>query len=42
MLSEKKSIIEEMSKQQKDLGFRWFIGVMSLEKKNCKKQKKTG
>lgn len=42
MLSEKKSIIEKMSKQQKDLGFRWFIGVMSLEKEKLQKQKKTG
>ena len=31
-LNEKKSVIEEMSKQQNDLDFRWFIGVIALEK----------
>ena len=31
-LHEKKSVIEEMSKQQNDLDFRWFIGVIALEK----------
>ncbi len=38
-LNEKKSVIEEMSKQQKDLDFRWFIGVMSLEKEELLKAK---
>ena len=38
-LNEKKSIIEEMSKQQNDLDFRWFIGVMSLEKEALLKAK---
>ena len=38
-LNEKKSVIEEMSKQQNDLDFRWFIGVMSLEKEELMKAK---
>lgn len=38
-LHEKKSVIEEMSKQQNDLDFRWFIGVMSLEKEELLKSK---
>ena len=38
-LNEKKSVIEEMSKQQNDLDFRWFIGVMSLEKEELLKAK---
>lgn len=38
-LNEKKSVIEEMSKQQNDLDFRWFIGVMSLEKEELLKSK---
>ncbi len=38
-LNERKSIIEEMSKQQNDLDFRWFIGVMSLEKEELLKAK---
>ena len=36
-LNEKKTIIEETSKQQNDLHFRWFIGVMSLEKEELMK-----
>lgn len=36
-LNDKKSVIEEMSKQQNDLDFRWFIGVMSLEKEELLK-----
>ena len=36
-LNEKKTIIEETSKQQNDLDFRWFIGVMSLEKEELMK-----
>ena len=38
-LNEKKSVIEEMSKQQNDLDFRWFIGVMDLEKEELLKSK---
>ena len=38
-LNEKKSVIEEMSKRQNDLDFRWFIGVMSLEKEELLKAK---
>lgn len=38
-LHEKKSVIEEMSKQQNDLDFRWFIGVMSLEKEELLKSR---
>ena len=38
-LNEKKSVIEETSKQQNDLDFRWFIGVMSLEKEALLKAK---
>ena len=36
-LNEKKTIIEETSKQQNELDFRWFIGVMSLEKEELMK-----
>ena len=38
-LNEKKSVVEEMSRQQNDLDFRWFIGVMSLEKEELLKAK---
>ena len=38
-LNEKKSVIEETSKQQNELDFRWFIGVMSLEKEELLKAK---
>ena len=38
-LNEKSSVIEEMSKLQNDLDFRWFIGVMSLEKEELLKAK---
>ena len=38
-LTEKKSVIEEMSKRQADLDFRWFYGVMSLEKAELLKAK---
>lgn len=38
-LNEKKSVIEETSKQQNDLDFRWFIGVMALEKEELLKSK---
>ena len=38
-LDEKKSVIEEMGERQKDLDFRWFIGVMSLEKEELLKAK---
>ena len=40
-LNEKSSVIEEMSKLQNDLDFRWFIGVMSLEKEELLKAKET-
>ena len=40
-LNEKSSVIEEMSKQQNALDFRWFIGVMSLEKEELLKAKET-
>lgn len=40
-LNEKKSVIEEMSKQQNNLDFRWFIGVMSLEKEELLKSQKS-
>lgn len=36
-LNEKKSVIEETGKQQSDLDFRWFIGVMSLDKEELEK-----
>ena len=38
-LNEKSSVIEETSTQQNDLDFRWFIGVMSLEKEALLKAK---
>ena len=38
-LDEKRSIIEEMSRQQNDLDFRWFIGVIRLEKEELLKAK---
>lgn len=38
-LDAKKSIIEETSKRQSDLDFRWFIGVMSLDKEELLKAK---
>ena len=38
-LNEKRSVIEEMSKQQNDLDFWWFIGVMVLEKEDLLKAK---
>ena len=38
-LNEKSSVIEEMSKQQNALDFRWFIGVKSLEKEELLKAK---
>lgn len=38
-LDAKKSIIEETSKRQNDLDFRWFIGVMSLDKEELLKAK---
>ena len=36
-LDAKKSIIEETSKRQIDLDFRWFIGIMSLDKEELLK-----
>ena len=38
-LDAKKSIIEETSKRQNDMDFRWFIGVMSLDKEELLKAK---
>ncbi len=38
-LNEKKSVIEETGRQQNELDFRWFIGVMSLEKEELIKAK---
>lgn len=38
-LDAKKSIIEETSKRQNDLDFRWFIGVMFLDKEELLKAK---
>ena len=39
VLSEKQSIIEETGKQQKDLDFDWFIGIMSLGREELLKAK---
>lgn len=41
-LDAKKSIIEETSRRQGELDFRWFIGVMSLDKEELLKAKKDG
>ncbi len=38
-LGEKRAIVEETSRQQSELDFRWFIGVMSLEKEELLKAK---
>ena len=38
-LNEKKSITEDISRQQNNLDFRWFIGVMSLEKEELLRAK---
>ena len=38
-LDAKRSIIEETSKRQNALDFRWFIGVMSLDKEELLKAK---
>lgn len=38
-LDAKKSIIEETGKRQSDLDFRWFIGIMSLDKEELLKAK---
>ena len=38
-LGEKRAIVEETSRQQNELDFRWFIGVMSLEKEELLKAK---
>ena len=40
-LDAKKSVIEETGKRQNDLDFRWFIGVISLEKAELLKAKAT-
>lgn len=39
ILDDKKSIIEEAGRQQKDLDFDWFIGIMSLGKEELLKAK---
>lgn len=36
-LDAKKSVIEETGKRQNDLDYRWFIGVMSLEREELLK-----
>ena len=38
-LNDKKSVIEETGRQQSDLDFKWFIGVMNLEKEELLKAK---
>ena len=38
-LDAKMSVIEETSKRQNDLDFRWFIGVMSLDQEELLKAK---
>ena len=38
-LDAKKSVIEETGKRQNDLDFRWFIGVMSLDREELLKAK---
>lgn len=38
-LDAKKSVIDETSKRQNDLDYRWFIGVMSLDKEELLKAK---
>ena len=38
-LDGKRSVIEETSKRQGELDFRWFIGVMSLDKEELLKAK---
>lgn len=40
-LDAKKSVIEETGKRQNELDFRWFIGVMSLDKEELLKAKET-
>ena len=42
-LNEKRSVIEEVSRQQNDLDFWWFVGIMVLEKEDLLKarEKKT-
>ena len=40
-LGEKRAIVEETSRQQNELDFRWFIGVMSLEKEELLKAKES-
>lgn len=40
-LDAKKSVIEETGKRQNDLDFRWFIGVMSLDREELLKAKET-
>ena len=38
-LNEKRSVIEEMGRRQNDLDYRWFIGVMSLDREELLKAK---
>ncbi len=40
-LGEKRAVVEETSRQQNELDFRWFIGVMSLEKEELLKAKES-
>lgn len=39
MLDEKRSIIEEACRRQRDMDFNWFIGIMSLDKEELLKAK---
>lgn len=40
-LDAKSSVIEETGRRQSDLDFRWFIGVMSLDREELRKAKET-
>lgn len=40
-LDAKKSVIEETGKRQNELDFRWFIGVISLDREELLKAKET-
>ncbi|MDE7281384.1 MAG: hypothetical protein K2N36_06560, partial [Ruminiclostridium sp.] len=42
VLDSKKSIVEEEGRQQKDLDFSWFIGIMSLDRGELLKAKEKG
>ena len=40
-LDEKRSVIEETGRHQRELDFRWFIGIMMLDKEELLKAKAT-